>query len=252
MIVPCSLTMAMYVPGPNDVVGRAQQLGADEHGQQAAREEEEQDADHVLHPDNLVVVGHAEVAHPALLRRVRRELVAEDLGQRVVEPADASHPADHAEGQAEDDGDVVLPGVLDLGVAAGDDVAQPVADQVADDATRHGPDDVRLQPGRTAPRRAALAAATRSPPRRGTRTRRRRCQWPWRGSLVSRTGRDRVLRDGAHVTHRPWAAGRRTSPPWSTGPRCRGSSPRRRRWRRGCRSARRAGAAWCSPATGRR
>ena len=91
-----------------DVVGRAQQLGADEHGEQAPGEEEQQDADGVLHPDDLVVVGHAEVARPVLLGRRRGELVAEDLGQRVVEGADAGHPSDDAEGQAEHDGDVVL------------------------------------------------------------------------------------------------------------------------------------------------
>ena len=97
-------------PGTEDVAGRAEQLGADEHGEQPAGEEEQQDADGVLPADHLVVVGHAEVAHPGLLGRRGRELVPQDFGQRVVEPADAGHPADHAEQQAEHDGNVVLPG----------------------------------------------------------------------------------------------------------------------------------------------
>ena len=45
------------------------------------------------------------------------------------------------------------PELLDLLVAAGDDVAEPVADEVADDAAGHGPEDVRSQPGRAAPGR---------------------------------------------------------------------------------------------------
>ena len=49
MIVPCSLTIEMYVPGTEYVVRRTQQLGPDRHGEEAAGEEEEQHADHVLH-----------------------------------------------------------------------------------------------------------------------------------------------------------------------------------------------------------
>ena len=79
------------------MVRRAEQLGADQHGEQAAGEEEEEDPDGVLHADHLVVVGHAEVADPALFGAARAELVAEDLGQRIVERADAGHPADHAQ-----------------------------------------------------------------------------------------------------------------------------------------------------------
>ncbi len=133
------------------MAGRAEQLGADEHGEQPAGEEEQQHADGVLVAHHLVVVRHAEVAHPTLLGRHRDRLVPQDFGQRIGEPADAGHPTDHSEHQAEHDGHVVLPGVLDLGVPACDDVAEPVADQVADDGARHGPQHVRAQPGRAAP-----------------------------------------------------------------------------------------------------
>ncbi len=111
MMVPCSLTMAMYVPGTEGVARGAEQLGADHHGEEAAGEEEQEDADGVLPADHLVVLGHAEVADPALPGGGGRELVAEDLGQRIVECADAGQPADHAQDETEHDGDVVL-GVL--------------------------------------------------------------------------------------------------------------------------------------------
>ena len=58
-------------PGTEDVVRRAEQLRPDQHGQEATGEQEQEDPDGVLHPDDLVVVGHAEVAHPALLGRMR-------------------------------------------------------------------------------------------------------------------------------------------------------------------------------------
>ena len=38
---------------PEDVVRRAEQLGADEHGEESAGEEEQEDADGVLHPTTL-------------------------------------------------------------------------------------------------------------------------------------------------------------------------------------------------------
>ncbi len=52
----------------------------------------------------------------------------------------------------------------------------------------------------------------------------------------------------AHVTATSLGCWPRTSPPSSTGRRCRGSTPRRRRWRRGCRSTRTAAATSCSGA----
>ena len=223
-------------PGPEGVVGRAEQLGPDEHGEQAAGEEEQQDADGVLHPDDLVVVGHAEVAHPALLRGSRRELVPEHLGQGVIQGTDAGHPTEDPQGEPEHDGDVVLPRALDVLVAAGDDVAQPVPDEVADDATGHGPEDIGTQPVRAPPDPGSRSGvpSSSSPGYSNSPT---VVSMAMAGFPLVESRADTEFRSEAHVScPSPWS--RRTSPPWNRGRRCRGSSHRLRRSRRACRSAR--------------
>ena len=134
---------------PEDVGCGAQQLGPDRHRQEATGEQEPQHADHVLEADDLVVEGEAEVARPALARPLGQRLAADQLCERVIEGTDAEQPAEHADAQAEHDGDVVRPvrcGAVHGRVVAGDDVADPVAEQVAPDGADGGGADVLGQP----------------------------------------------------------------------------------------------------------
>ena len=94
---------------PEDVGRRAEQLCPDRHGQQAAGEQEDEHADHVLEPDDLVVVREAEVARPARLLELGDRLATDELRERVVEHPDAEKPAEDPDAQAEHDCDVVRP-----------------------------------------------------------------------------------------------------------------------------------------------
>ena len=77
----------------------------------AADEEEDADADQVLHADDLVVGAQAEVApDPLLLLLAQRRRAAEQARERVVDEAQADQEADHAEDVAEEQRDVVLVG----------------------------------------------------------------------------------------------------------------------------------------------
>ncbi len=108
-------------------------------------------------PDHLVVGGVAEVAGPAGRLVVGPGLHAHDLGQRVVEGPDAQQPAQHAGQQAGGDRHGVDPGRLDVVVAAGHPVAEPVAEQVAAHGQDGGRAQVLAQPAR--PGRQALEPA---------------------------------------------------------------------------------------------
>ena len=88
-----------------------QQLGADHHRVDAADEEEDADADQVLHADDLVVGAQAEVApDPLALLLAQRRRPPEQTGDGVVGEAHPDQEADHAEGVAEQQRDLVLVG----------------------------------------------------------------------------------------------------------------------------------------------
>ncbi len=118
--------------GPEKVAGGSEKFGADAHGQQSAGEQEGENSHQVLDAHNLVVQGEAEVARPALLGDIRERLPADYLDQGVIERADAPEPAQDHERECQAYSDVVLPAALDVGVIARNQVAQPVADEVAD------------------------------------------------------------------------------------------------------------------------
>ena len=65
---------------------RLGQLGAEQHRQEAADDEEEHRRDQVLHPDHLVVGVRAEVVAPAAARRGRSGPRAASAAGAVVEP----------------------------------------------------------------------------------------------------------------------------------------------------------------------
>ena len=71
----------LYCSGVQELHARLGELGADQHRQQAADEEEEERGDRVLDPDHLVVGVDAEVVAPAV------RAVAEWSSGRVGRPA---------------------------------------------------------------------------------------------------------------------------------------------------------------------
>ena len=150
-------------PGPKKVAGRREKFGADAHGQQTAREQEGENSHQVLDAHNLVVQREAEVARPVLLGDVGEQFPANYLRHGVIEGADAPEPAQHHERQGQAYGDVILPAALDVAVIARNDVAQPVADEVADNTPRYRGDHALLSPRRPRPpqsRRQRLGGST--------------------------------------------------------------------------------------------
>ena len=136
-------------PRTEDVVRRAEQLSAYPHRQQAGGEEEDQHPDEVLHADNLVVLGHAEIAHPRACGNDRCRLPAEHLEDRIGEGADADQPSEHAEAHGQHHRDVVVGGVLGKGVVGEDEVAYEPTEEPAPDGADDRPAQVGLQPVRT-------------------------------------------------------------------------------------------------------
>src|SRR5581483_8165048 len=106
---------------PNLVI-RTQELGADEHRVQAADEEEEADADEVLHADDLVVGAEAEVAaDPARLLLAQRRRVAAQARERIVEEAEPDEEADDAAEVRHHDRELVVVDVPEVVEARADD-----------------------------------------------------------------------------------------------------------------------------------
>ena len=139
--------------GAEHVVGRAQQLGADEHGQQAAGEEEQEDADRVLPtrpPCGRRSCGSSAPRSSRAGRARARSRGSWPAGSSARR-CRAIHPTtpNTARARWRRRSDRRRPRPV---VAAGDDVAEPVADEIADHAAGHGPQDVGSQPGRAAPR----------------------------------------------------------------------------------------------------
>ena len=228
---------------PEHVVGRAQQLGADHHREEPTGEQEQEDADRVLQPDDLVLLGHAEVPTKTRVGLDRCGLATDQLQQGVVERPDPGEPSDDPEDEGEHDRDVVGAAVRRDRVAARDEVPGPVAQNVAEDEARHRPQQVGAHPARpllTDERAVRERLAWIEPRRRVNR----------HGFSVTSVVRRRDAGRSSHVISP--AARRRTSRPRCRGPPYLGSSRRLRRWHPACRSRQTQGAGRCSPRAGAR
>ena len=94
---------------------RAEELRPDQHGVQAADEEEDEDGNQVLQADDLVVCAHPPVAARAAgLALAQAGRMAEHAPNRVHVEPESDEPADHGAGVSEEKRHVVLAGVLDV------------------------------------------------------------------------------------------------------------------------------------------
>ena len=137
IMVPCSPTTMRYCVRAQDVVAGRQQLGPDRHREQPAGEEVRDHAVQVLDAHDLVVEREPEVLGKAPLGRVFLLVhVAQRFpghrAQQVVEHAEPGQPPDGGERVAEHDRDVVGVREQVLRVPAGQEVAEQVAQEVAD------------------------------------------------------------------------------------------------------------------------
>src|SRR6185437_6628834 len=114
---------------------RPQQLEADEHRVQATDEDERADPDEVLEADHLVVGAEAEVASDSLgLLLTQRGRLAEHPLHRVVREAQPDEEADDPDEVRDEQRDVVLARVVEVGEARRlDQVPEPPPDVEADD-----------------------------------------------------------------------------------------------------------------------
>jgi hypothetical protein len=114
----------------------AQQLEPDQHRVQPADEDEHADPDQVLHPDDLVVGAQTEVAsRPRRLLLPKRRRLAEQALDRVAREAEADEEAEDARHVREEERDVVLARVGEVGDAGPlEEMAEPPADVEPDDA----------------------------------------------------------------------------------------------------------------------
>jgi len=145
IIVPCSLTMAMYVPGPKMwLVGESSSVRmAMASSPPVKRKRARRPRTGGPPPCGR---RYIEVLGPASRLVVRLWLHADDLGQGVVQGSDAEQPSEHAEQEPSSHGDRVGPAVGDVLVTAPHHVAQPVAEQVAQDCADDGGAQVLAEP----------------------------------------------------------------------------------------------------------
>jgi hypothetical protein len=96
---------------------------ADQHRVQAADEDERSDAEQVLDADDLVVGAQAEVAPDALLLLLPQGgRLAEQPLHRIVREAETDEEPDHTEQVADEERDVVLVRVVEVGDAGAGDL----------------------------------------------------------------------------------------------------------------------------------
>ena len=154
---------------------RLRELGAHQHREQAADQEEDDRRDEVLHADHLVIGVDAEVVLPAV-RAVRRVILrARRLAEGVVDPVvERAEPGEEAERRRDEqrDEDDRLPVEQRVPAAPpAQDDDEPEAEGGEERSHPGGADPARARAGSAAPSRAAAVRARGPRGRRSLRSR---------------------------------------------------------------------------------